>query len=509
MIRNETTQKGRKNMQNIKSVKEFERSKSQPQHRPAKKTHKPSRREQENPIKNQWPPKKAHEGSEKQSYSLDSVALFKKLGLNDTILRSLAEHGFITPTEIQTKSIPIVIARKDVIARAATGSGKTLAFGSGIIQNITRGKGLQALILTPTRELAEQNAEELRKFSKYKPLRIVKIYGGVPINPQIHKVRSADIVVGTPGRLLDHMERRTISLRNIDTVVLDEADRMLDMGFLPDVQKIIGACPLERQTLLFSATVSGGVSSLARKYMKNPQEVFVKSFVDPSKLEQIYYDIPHNMKFSLLVHLLKNEDSKLVMIFCNTRHIVDSIADNLQQHGINAIPIHGGLAQSKRKKTLGKFHSQESQVLVCTDVAARGLDIPHVSHIYNYDIPKESSQYIHRIGRTARAGKDGKVINILSDADHMNFRKVMNENVGKITRVEKPYVERVRLQHSARSRPRTGGYGGRRQGGGGRRTGGGQQGSGKRQHNHPPKKHKHPPKQLSHSPKKPHAKPAN
>jgi len=450
--------KEEKIMQNIKTIEEFEKLKKQKQQEPDKGV-KAGQREGVKAKEKLKPQRPLN-----QPNQLNSVALFKKLGVIDPILRAIAEQWFTTPTEIQLKAMPLVIAGEDVIARAVTGSGKTLAFGSGIIQNITRGKGLQALILTPTRELAEQNAGALKKFSKYKPLRIVTIYGGVPINPQIHAVRTADIVVGTPGRLLDHMERRTIFLNMINTLVLDEADRMLDMGFLPDVQKIISACPKERQTLLFSATVSSGVSSLARKYMKTPKEVFVESYIDPTKLEQVYYDIPNNLKFSLLVHLLKNEKSKLVMIFCNTRHYVDFIAENLQKQGINAIPIHGGLAQSKRKKTLGKFHSQESQVLVCTDVAARGLDIPHVSHIYNYDIPKESIQYIHRIGRTARAGKEGKVINILSGNDHENFRRIMSENAGKIKRVERPYIQMIKVERPARSRRGPGG-GGRGRGG--------------------------------------------
>ena len=469
-------------MQNIKTTEEFEKIQRQ-------KTQEPAKREQEQPKRTQEPPRRAQEGSPKQNYSLDSVALFKKLGIIGPILRSIAEQGFTTPTEIQTKAMPLVVAGRDVIARAATGSGKTLAFGAGIIQKTNRGNGLQALILTPTRELAAQNAKELARFSKYKPLRIVKIYGGVPINPQIHSVRSADIVVGTPGRLLDHMERRTISLDMINIVVLDEADRMLDMGFLPDVQKIISACPRERQTLLFSATVSGGVSRLARKYMKNPEEVFAESYIDPTKLEQVYYDIPHKLKFSLLVHLLKNEKSKLAMIFCNTRRIVDAIAENLQIQGINAIPIHGGLAQSKRTKTMGKFHSQESSVLVCTDVAARGLDIPHVSHIYNYDIPKESNQYIHRIGRTARAGKEGKVINILSGEDHENFRRVKKEKVSRIKKVEPPNISVIPLTRSKKRRHGPGGGRGRGKP------------RGRRQHSAASGKY------HKHSPKKSHARP--
>jgi len=246
------------------------------------------------------------------------------------------------------------------------------------------------------------------------------------------------------------MQRKTITFQYINTLVLDEADRMLDMGFLPDVKEIINSCSKDRQTLLFSATVSGAVAAIAKDYMKDPEEVFAESHVDPTKLKQIYYDVSKNLKFSLLLYLLKNEKSDLVMVFCNTRRGVDFVAKNLTDHKIDAIPIHGGFAQAKRKKTLGKFHSQKAEVLVCTDVAARGLDIPSVSHVYNYDIPKESDQYIHRIGRTARAGKDGKVINILSDADYDNFRKVMAKKHGTITRTEKPHIPMVSVSQPER-----------------------------------------------------------
>jgi len=387
----------------------------------------------------------------------DTLEKFMRLGITDPILRIIAEKKFEAPTEIQKKSIPIVVSHGDIIAMAATGSGKTLAFGAGIIQNSEMGKGLQALVLSPTRELAEQVARALKEFSKHHPLRIVTVYGGVSINPQIHAIRTADVVVGTPGRLLDHMNRRTITLKNINILVLDEADRMLDMGFINDVEKIINACPVKRQTLLFSATISGGVAKLARKYMYNPTEVQAESFVDPKKLEQVYYDTHNNLKFSLLVHLLKNEKSKLVMVFCNTRRYVDFVANNLKLNGINAIPIHGGFAQNRRSKTLDRFQAQSATVLVCTDVAARGLDIPHVTHIYNYDIPSESNQYIHRIGRTARAGKEGKVINILSGRDHESFSKVMRDNGIVIKRMEMPKIDIIKVDRTEKSRPQRGG----------------------------------------------------
>jgi len=354
---------------------------------------------------------------------------FKNLGVSEPVLRSINDAKFESPSEIQEKSIPLIIAGKDVIAGSATGSGKTLAFGTGIIQNCEKGKGLQTLVLVPTRELAEQVAKALTKFSKYRPLGIIAVYGGVGINPQIQGLRTADVVVGTPGRLLDHITRNTIRLGKVKILVLDEADRMFDMGFKEDVEKIIRKCPQERQTLLFSATITKDVVRLSRAHMKQPLQVSAESHVDPKKLHQTYYDVGEDMKFSLLVHLLKHEDSNLVMVFCNTKRNTDKVAKNLRFADVDAMAIHGGLPQGKRNNIMERFHEGgKACVLVCTDVAARGLDIPDVSHVYNYDIPRESKQYIHRIGRTARAGADGKAINILSNKDYDNFSQVLKEN---------------------------------------------------------------------------------
>ncbi len=353
---------------------------------------------------------------------------FKNLGISEPVLRSIKDEKFERPSEIQEKSIPLIIAGKDIIAGSATGSGKTLAFASGLLKSSEKGKGVQALVLTPTRELAEQVAQMLNKFSKYKPLEIIAVYGGVGINPQIKGLKTADVVVGTPGRILDHIGRNTLRLGRVKTLVLDEADRMFDMGFKDDVERIIRKCPEERQTLLFSATITKEVVQLSRRYMHEPLQVSVDSFVDPKKLIQTYYNIADEQKFSLLLHLLKNEDSDLVMVFCNTKRNTDRVAKNLIFSGIDALAIHGGLTQSRRNDVMQRFHTGKFCVLVCTDVAARGLDIRGVSHVYNYDIPRESKQYIHRIGRTARAGAEGKAINILSRSDYDNFGRVLKEN---------------------------------------------------------------------------------
>ena len=384
------------------------------------------------------------EDSESNSEQKKSLG-FNELGLSENLLKAIEDEKFEKPSEIQEKSIPFVIQGKDVIAKASTGSGKTLAFASVILKETKKDFGIQSLILTPTRELAQQIASAMNKFSKHKPLKITAVYGGVSINPQIEDLEEAEIVIGTPGRILDHLERGTINLTLLKTLVLDEADRMFDMGFIDDVKEIISHCPKKRQTLLFSATISEDIARLAKKYMNNPIEISAEQYVDPTKLTQVYYDVEDGLKYSLLKHLLENEKAKLVMVFCNTRRNVDFVANNLKAAGINALPIHGGFSQDKRNKVMEQFHTKKVHVLVCTDVAARGLDIQEVTHIYNYDIPPDSTEYLHRIGRTARAGKEGKVINIITSRDYENFRSVLMDDELEITKVETPYVKRSEI----------------------------------------------------------------
>jgi ATP-dependent RNA helicase DeaD len=372
------------------------------------------------------------------------MKVFEELGLSNSLFTTINEMGFEKPTQIQEKSIPFIIEGRDVIGESETGSGKTLAFGCGIIEKVVPKEGLQALVLTPTRELAEQVRKSINQFSNGKSLKIISIYGGVSIDNQIHELTRAEVAVATPGRLLDHLQRRTIDISKVKILVLDEADRMLDMGFVDDVKRIIGNCPKERQTLFFSATIDSRIKNLADKYMVNPEVVLAGKQVDPSKLKQVYYDMPKNMKLSLLVHLLKQEKSGLAMVFCNTRMNTDFVVKNLKANKIDAIAIHGGFSQNKRTRSLDFFGKAKFGVLVCTDVAARGLHIDHVSHVYNYEIPNDPKDYVHRIGRTARAGEEGKVINLLCDFDHDNFRRVQREYNGlKIDVAEKPQVERV------------------------------------------------------------------
>ena len=376
---------------------------------------------------------------------------FEKLGLSKDVLCVLKEAGFKTPSEIQEKTIPLALAGKDIIGGSATGSGKTLAFASPIIENLISGKNIQALILTPTRELAEQVASSIRQFSRNKRLTISAIYGGVNFEQQVRNIRKTDVVVGTPGRILDHIQRRTLNLSYIKILVLDEVDRMFDMGFSRDVEKILGYCPRDRQTMMFSATISSDIDYLAKKHTRNPVQVSAESHVDPSKLKQIYYDVPTDKKFSLFVHLLKQTQG-LSMVFCKTRRNADFVVNNLNKVGINAQAIHGGLTQNNRIRALDSFQRKNVNILVCTDIAARGLDIKGITYVYNYNLPQLSSDYIHRIGRTARAGKEGKVINLLSGEDYMMFRKIKEDDSFEITEEKLPEFEYVIIKSDFKKR---------------------------------------------------------
>lgn len=368
---------------------------------------------------------------------------FEELGVREDLLTAIKKIGFYEPTEIQTASIPLILAGKDIIAGSNTGSGKTFAFGAGVIQQLHPQGGVQALILVPTRELAEQMLHAFQSFCKKTPIRIAAVYGGVAIGPQFKALRQSEIVIGTPGRTLDHLERRTLKLDRVKHLVLDEADRMLDMGFLPDIKRILKQSPTEKQVLLFSATMPTEIKKLAGQFMNNPEHINLAEQVDPSKLSQETYLVNGKSKQELLTHLIREENEKeLVIVFCNTRSQVDNTTKRLKKEGIKATAIHGGLSQNQRLRVIKVFNSKNNlNVLVCTDVAARGLDIPGVTHVYNYDIPREPKQYIHRIGRTARAGADGKAINLVSERDMGNYRQVLRNNSLKIPQLDVPVAD--------------------------------------------------------------------
>ncbi len=369
---------------------------------------------------------------------------FEELNINKKLIDKTREEGFEKLTLIQEKCLPLIIDGKDVVGQAETGSGKTIAFCLPILDKILPGEGLQTVVLTPTRELCVQVTDVFKDYGKILYAKTTSVYGGVGIELQIKKLRTSDIVVATPGRMLDHLRRGTIDFRNVRFLVLDETDKMLDMGFIDDVEKIISHVPKRRQTLMFSATIVGSINTLMKKHLNNPIVIKTRSQVDPSKLHQKYYDIYNqNEKFSLLLHLLKNDTSGLAIVFCATRRESDIVASNLRKHGIHASAIHGGMSQNQRTRSLDGLKNEQTDVLVATDVAARGLDIKNVSHIYNYDVPKTSIEYTHRIGRTARAGEKGAAVTLLTAADHDNFRRVQSNDELNIVRAEIPDFEKV------------------------------------------------------------------
>ncbi|MBI4980219.1 DEAD/DEAH box helicase [Candidatus Woesearchaeota archaeon] len=389
---------------------------------------------------------------------------FEQLNLNAEVIKALAEEGISEPTKIQEIAIPLVLAGKDVIGMSFTGSGKTVAFGAPIIQNIKPRAGLQTLILTPTRELAVQISSELKKFSKYKRCHIATVYGGVGLGPQIGDMARADIIVGTPGRMLDHLQRGNLDLSHINCFVLDEADKMVEMGFIEDVEKILSQTPERRQMLLFGATISCEIDHLKADYMHNPEVAEADKYVKQELLEQYYYNIPHNQKFSLLVHLLKKETAvplnpehranldvmDRVLIFCSSRSTVELLTANLRNQGVKAEMIHGKMTQSKRLQVIDRFNHDKIKVLVASPVAARGLDIKNITHIFNYDLSPDPQEYIHRIGRTARAGESGKAITLLSDKDYQVFGQIFDRY--RLDIKELPLEDFPRLRFEVRSR---------------------------------------------------------
>jgi len=375
---------------------------------------------------------------------------FEELKVNPRILGNVRHMGFESLMDIQEKSIPRILEGRDVVGQAETGSGKTLAFAIPILEKVRPGAGIQALVLTPTRELCVQVADVFSDLSKGLGMNIATVYGGVGIEPQMSRLRHTDVVVGTPGRILDHLGRGTIELGRVKFLVLDETDRMLDMGFIDDVEEIIRHVPKERQTLMFSATMYGVVEDITRRHLRSPVFVETQTHVDRSKLKQVYYDIPEqHMKFSLLLHLLKIRGSGLSLVFCGTRRESDVVSTNLRRHGLNAMAIHGGMSQNIREKSLDSLKNQSINILVATDVAARGLDIKNVTHVYNYDVPKTSKDYIHRIGRTARAGEMGKAVTLLTQRDHDNFRRVSRDENLDIESMPIPDFPRVQFDRFA------------------------------------------------------------
>lgn len=342
---------------------------------------------------------------------------FDELELDPKILRGVTEMGFEEATPIQTKSIPLIMKGGDVIGQAQTGTGKTAAFGIPLLQKIDISKKhLQAIVLCPTRELAIQVADEMRNLSKFMHgLKILPIYGGQDIVKQIRSLKSGvQVVIGTPGRVMDHMERKTVKFNSVHTIVMDEADEMLNMGFREDMETILSQVPEERQTILFSATMPKPILDITKKFQKNAELVkVVKKELTVPNIDQFYYEVRPKKKEEVLCRLLDIYDPKLSLVFCNTKRQVDELVSALQGRGYFAEGLHGDLKQSQRDRVMNSFRKGRTEILVATDVAARGIDVDDVEAVFNYDLPQDEEYYVHRIGRTGRAGRCGVAFNFI------------------------------------------------------------------------------------------------
>ena len=351
---------------------------------------------------------------------------FSDLGLSDKLMRAVAEQGYTTPTPIQAQAIPAILKGGDLLAGAQTGTGKTAGFTLPLLQLLSespaarepaRGQRLpvRALVLTPTRELAAQVEESVRNYGKYLKLRSMVMFGGVGINPQIEQLkRGVDIVVATPGRLLDHLSQRTIDLSHVEMLVLDEADRMLDMGFIHDIRKILNVLPPKRQNLLFSATFSDEIRGLADRLLDNPASIEVaRRNTTAETVAQRVYPVDRERKRELLAHLVRENDWHQVLVFTRTKHGANRLAEQLDKEGLSALAIHGNKSQSARTRALTEFKAGTLRLLVATDIAARGIDIDQLPHVVNYDLPNVPEDYVHRIGRTGRAGAEGEAISLV------------------------------------------------------------------------------------------------
>ena len=364
---------------------------------------------------------------------------FKEFDFHAQVMSGINAAGFVTPTPIQAQTIKPALGNKDVMGLAQTGTGKTAAFVLPILQRLINGKRghLRALIIAPTRELAEQTNDSIRILGRKTGLRSVTVYGGVSMVPQMKKLRAGvDIVVACPGRLLDYINRRAINLSKVEVLVLDEADRMLDMGFLPDIKKIIKHIPSSRQSLLFSATMPQGIKKLANDILMNPVTVQIDHSAPANTVSHALYSVEQHLKTGLLLKLLGKTDTKSVLVFTRTKHRAKRVGEQLEKAGYKATSLQGNLSQNKRQEALNGFRSGRYQVLVATDIAARGIDVSCISHVINFDIPDTTDAYTHRIGRTGRAAKTGDAFTFITRQDEEMVRsieRVLGEKVERRT----------------------------------------------------------------------------
>lgn len=378
---------------------------------------------------------------------MTSLTKFRELGLSDNMIEALRKKGFEEPTPIQTLTIPFLLnGTKDVVGQAQTGTGKTGAFGIPLIENIVPGTSqVKALIMTPTRELAVQVTEELNSLCLDKATKIIAVYGGQPIERQIDRLRrGVDIVVGTPGRIMDHMERKTLDLTKLEYVVLDEADEMLNMGFIEDIETILKVTPKNKRMLLFSATMPDNIMKLAKRYMREYEVVSVKrDQLTQSKVQQIYFEVSQAEKFEALYRIIDVEEHFYGMVFCRTKVDADDIANKLINRGCRAEALHGDISQGQRERILQKFKDKKITTLVATDVAARGIDVDNLTHVINYSLPQDPESYIHRIGRTGRAGKEGTAITLITPSEYRKLLGIQKIANAKITKQQIPNVQDV------------------------------------------------------------------
>jgi len=398
---------------------------------------------------------------------------FNELGLEESLLRAVASEGYECPTPIQEQAIPILLDGIDLIGCAQTGTGKTAAFAlptlQYLLENPTSGKKvIRALVLAPTRELALQIHKSLQVYSRHTPLRSAAVFGGVSVGKQIAQLqKGADVLVATPGRLLDLLDRRKVSLKHVDTLILDEADRMLDMGFIYDINMIIRQLSEERQTILFSATISDDIKKIADRYMYQPEKVTIEP--DPEKkgkIEEAFYFVEKPAKTKLLRHLIEEQSIEKGIVFTRTKYGADKLARKLSKLSIPADAIHGNKSQNQRQRVLNKFRKGNIQILVASDVAARGIDIDDITHVINYELPEQAETYVHRIGRTGRAGSDGIAISLCTDEEKkymFDIEMLLNKRLPIVE--NHPFVEE-RLhsaQHNPKSSSRSKNKGGNRQ----------------------------------------------
>ena len=372
---------------------------------------------------------------------MESGAAFRALGLSEEVLRAVRDAGYSEPTPIQSQAIPLILRGRDVMGLAQTGTGKTAAFTLPIIERLAGGpRRTRVLILTPTRELCVQVEASFKKYARHAPLAVASVYGGVPLDPQEQQLRAGvDVVVATPGRLIDHLERQNVTFDDLEVLVLDEADRMLDMGFAPQINRVVSDVPPYRQTLLFSATMPPEVEALARKYLRKPVVVQVgRRSAAANSVKHYVYPVPRERKSALLADLLKREAMESVLVFTRTKHGADRVVRHLEREGIRAAAMHADKTQPQRTRALDDFKAGRVRVLVATDIAQRGLDITGITHVINYDVPQQAEDYVHRIGRTGRAASEGDAFTFMSPDEIAMVRTIERVIGQEIPRISVP-----------------------------------------------------------------------